>query len=328
MAYVDPDEYRMSLGDHLEDLRYRLIMGMIGPIVIAIVLLIFGEQIITFLVKPLMVALVSEGLDPRIYASSPLTAIGVYMKVSFIGGFSLGIPWLLWQLWQFIAPGLYKNERKFITMLFPGAAGLAVAGLAFMYYVMLPLMLWFLIHFTVSFSPAQVEPSRLLGDQSTTSISEEIPDQPEAFQVPMTRKDPGEPVDGQMWMKMPERELRFYAGGRMFSVKLKPERMIEPLFQLDQYISMVMWLGLAFSVAFQLPLIMLGLAKIGIVDYATMRAGWRWAMVISIALGAILTPQDPFSLIAMAVPLYLLYEFGLVLIRLFVRQPAADNFDA
>ncbi|MDH3583159.1 MAG: twin-arginine translocase subunit TatC [Phycisphaerae bacterium] len=312
----------MSLGEHLEELRYRLILALIGPVAVGIGLLVFGEEILGLIMAPLQEALLAEGLDPQVYAPSPLTAIAVYFKVAIVGGLTVSVPWILWQAWSFIAPGLYANERRFVTLMMPASIVLGVIGVLFMYFVMLPFTLWFLVFFATDFDLPEVKPNPLL---PSPHVPESVSNTPKLFQIPMTRQDPAEPQVGQMWIKVPEFELRLYAGGDLqtpvlWTTKLKQRSMIQPLFHIDQYVNLVVFFALGFVIAFQLPLVMLLLARVGILSYRQMRHHWRAALMGSAVAGAILTPQDPISMLALAIPLYVLYEFGLILVRLFAAE--------
>ena len=100
------------------------------------------------------------------------------------------------------------------------------------------------------------------------------------------------------------------------------------VFMIDQYIRFVMWLALAFVIAFQLPLVMLLLGFTRIVSREQLGRWRKWAVIVSILVGAILTPPDPISQLSLAIPLYVLYEFGLLLMRWFIRQRPLTYEDA
>lgn len=328
----------MSLGEHLEELRTRIFMGLIGPVVIMAILLFFAADIVEFICQPVRAALAAAGSDPTLRANDVTEMFGAYIRVAFVGGLILGIPWIFYQLWKFVAPGLYHTERKFVTSLIPGSIVLALVGLAFMYYVMLPLSVYFLVGFAGAYGTGTT------GMQSAPSWVLFPPEDPlkptegvAPVHFPVLATDPAEPKPGDVWIKTPEHELRVAIGdGQFLKVHLaKAGRLVEPLITLGSYISFVMWLSLASALAFQLPLVMLMLAWATVVDYALLRRGWRWAIMLSVVAGAALSPGgDIFSMIAFTVPLYLLYEFGLLLVKWFAakRGPAvfsgADNDEA
>jgi len=328
----------MPLGEHLEELRRRIILGLIGPLIFVCIVLVFGKEIIGWLTRPLLVALHSAGLPPQEYPTTAMAMFNVYLKVSLIGGLILGLPWLVYQLWLFVAPGLYAHERKFVTMLVPGSVVLTLSGLAFMYYVMLPLMLWFFIGFTLSFGVPSLEPGlfadRLPGQQQVDVPSAgygpaalglgaaEPVGEIGAFtpaRLPVTYTDPMLPKEGDAWIKLPEGEMRYFARGRLFRQRFTSSAsMATPLFHIEPYISMVVWLGLAFAIAFQLPLVLLLLGWVGIARADRLRRGRRFAFLGCFVVGMLLTPADPISMIALALPLYFLYELGVVLVQWFV----------
>ncbi|MBI1373803.1 MAG: hypothetical protein GC159_13850 [Phycisphaera sp.] len=320
-AVKDPEEVRMSLGDHLEELRYRLILGLIGPVAIALALLAVGNQLIIFLCQPLFAAQVAAKLPPQVIITDAQTAFMVYMKIAFIGGIVLGLPWLMWQLWMFVAPGLYPSERKLVTRLAPFSAVLTFLGLSFMYYVMLPFTLWFFISFTTGWFQINENDLKPTWVQETLVQGTEKPPEGHVDQKPLNLpqrwEDPAKPNPGDAWFKLPEGEIRVFDGKDLHKVSLtKSQSMITPLFELGAYISMVMTLALANAVAFQLPLVMLILGWIGLITHEQAAAVRKYAFFGCFVIGAVLTPADPGSMFALALPLYALYELGILLIRM------------
>jgi Sec-independent protein secretion pathway component TatC len=330
MTASDSESIRMSLGDHLDDLRRRLILGFIGPVIGAVVVLFFGRSLVAYLCRPLELAQARMGLAPQVYSLSVLEAFSVYLKVSLLGGLILGMPWLLWHLWQFVAAGLYRHERRFVVLLIPGSATLTVVGLLFMYYVMLPVVLAFLIGFSVSFpaSPS-VEGGwfnwiydRLIAPVETVSAPTPPPEH--ALQVPTLWQDPPVPAESQLWLKMPEQQLRLHVNGQVFAFLPQESGIIAPMFRLNDYIGFVARLALAFAITFQMPLVMVLLAQLGIVDAQQMSRIRRYMLLVCFVTGAALTPADPMSQFLLAVPMYLLYELGLLLARRLGR-PSSES---
>lgn len=328
----------MSLGEHLEELRWRLFLGLIGPLIAAIVMLIFGKQIVGFLTQPLLVAMETVGLEPRVINPNVTSAFAVYLKVSLLGGLIVGIPWLLWQLWMFIGPGLYQTEQRVVKMLVPASAALMAVGVAFLYYVMLPMMLWFLLSFAVSFEMPSLDRSVIQG-QIERQVSEDERDEtengeavepPPLVSVPRLWEDPADASIGDMWIYLPQRELRVLVDdGLVWRTRLSPavrSTMMEPLIQIDDYIGLVMLLALAFSIAFQLPLVMLVLGKVGIFSYNQMARVRKYALLVIVIVSAMVTPADPFSQVGLAIPMYALYELGLLLVKWF-GPPAEEAWD-
>jgi len=317
----------MSLGDHLEELRSRLILAVVGPLLAAVVVFFFGWDIVELLLQPLMVALEQSGQEPQVHPRQIGEAFGVYLKVSFIGGLIIGIPWLFWQLWQFVAPGLYPGERKMITAMLPGSAVLSVIGVLFMYYVMLPFTLWFLVGFANTFEMPSTgrTPVQIMTDQPVPEDVETTPVMTDNARIPVVFNRPNEHEIGDMWVRVPENVLSVDVGERVVSVRLESGRQaMSPVLGLNEYISFVLWTALAFAVAFQLPLVMLLLGKIGIFDHRMMAGARKYALLGCFMIGAFLTPADVMSMAALAMPMYLLYEFGLLLVKWFVGVPEPE----
>ena len=321
MAASNPEDVRMSLGDHLDDLRKRIFLGAIGPIIAGIVLLLFRGEIVTFLSKPAVEAFRAIGEQPKLVVRGVGDAFGIYIRVAIIGGLIIGIPWLLYQLWMFIAPGLYPQERKFVTRLIPGSVILSTIGVVFAYYVVLPFTLWFLIGFANIYNLP--EPSATPGWFQTLTDDPEItvtdPDTPPVapLQLPVLDLAPDPLVEGQVWLDSLTKEIHAVIGGRVRRFQLAGTGLISTEISLSDYISFVMWMELGFAVA-------------SLVHSSFLRKSRKFAFLICFFLGAVFTPPDPTSMVLMAVPLYLLYEFGLILMaRIEKRREEADaNTDA
>ncbi|MEZ6192733.1 MAG: twin-arginine translocase subunit TatC [Phycisphaerales bacterium] len=145
------DEVRMSFGDHLEDLRRRLLLALIGPVVTSVFGLIYGREIVGWLVRPLAQVLIFFGLPPQVYNFAVTTGFSVYMKVGLIAGLVIAAPWAVYQLWKFIESGLYANEKKAAYWVAPFSSVMSLLGLLFMYYILLPITLAFLIFFSIGY---------------------------------------------------------------------------------------------------------------------------------------------------------------------------------
>lgn len=324
----------MSLGDHLDELRRRIIFSLCGLGVGTVICLLFGKEIVSFLCVPLVMVLSRLGLSAQTHSFTILSAFNVYLKVSLLGGVILTMPWVLWQFWKFIEPGLYPHERKFVYMLVPGSTLLTITGVAFMYYIMLPVMLAFLLQFAVSFPPPSLEAegffnsylNRLMG-AVPAQVDPVESGPPPVF--PVLKNDPLNPVDGMIWIKIPEYQLRVMVQGEVRSMALVEPTLNAPLLQIDQYVSSVIWLALAFALTFQLPIVMLMLGVSRIVGAVEMARIRKYALLGCCIVGALLTPADPLSMILLAGPMYLLYEVGILLCRLFVKPYVMeeDDFD-
>jgi sec-independent protein translocase protein TatC len=289
-AEADPVEaHRMSLGDHLDELRKRLFAG-VGAVAIFFALAFaFAEHpqgTVAIVLAPMEravdwlntdyarlyeEALVADPAKKRLEwfesddPTSPeytrlrepiarrgqTTGVGelfmVKLRAATYLGLFLGGPVLIWQLWLFIAAGLYKNERRAVMGYLPPALMLFAGGISFGYFLLVPYGFYFL-------------------------------NVPSSVDMPM------------------------------------------PDFKLDQYFEFLSALCLALGFVFQLPVVMMAVARVGVVSVAQMRRFRRYFIVLAFVVAGILTPPDPYTQSMMAIPLCLLYEVGILAAR-FVSKP-------
>ncbi len=136
------EEGTLSILEHIEELRRRLLRGLIALGIGVVVSAIFAGRILEWLARPLP----GGGLQ-QLEAIEVTENVGVFMQATLLGGVTLAMPFILYQLWQFVAPGLYPHERRYVYFLLPLATLLFVSGALFTYYVMLPTAIPFLIGF-------------------------------------------------------------------------------------------------------------------------------------------------------------------------------------
>ncbi|HEU0161188.1 MAG TPA: twin-arginine translocase subunit TatC [Rhizomicrobium sp.] len=250
------DATKAPLMEHLLELRTRLIWAVVSFGVAFIVSFIFAKPIFNFLTRPLHDALRGQENDHLIYTA--LTEVFfTNVKIGMFGGICLGFPAIAAQLWIFVAPGLYRHEKRAFLPFLIATPFMFALGAAFVYYVMLP----FSIHFFAGF---QVE-----GTANTMGV--------------------------QLQAKVSE------------------------------YLELVMTLIFAFGLTFQLPVLLAILGKIGIVSSKALREMRRYAIVGLFAVAAVFTPPDAISMLALAVPLTLLYEVSIWLVIYFERQRARED---
>ena len=234
----------MTLGEHLDDLRRRLFYSAGGLALGVVLCLIFGKQIMVWIETPFVAALTSMGKDPSLAVTTVTGAFGTYLRISVYAGLVLSSPWIFYQLWSFVAAGLYARERRYVWLALPFSLSLFLLGAVFAAYLSIPA-----IKFFISF-----------GD----------------------------------------------------------EMGIKPIILLDEYVSFMTNLLLAFGAVFQVPLVVLVLARVGLVQAQTLRRYRRHVIVAMAAVAAVLAPADVFSMMAMLVPMCLLYELGVFLAWLLV----------
>jgi sec-independent protein translocase protein TatC len=306
----NPDDFQMSIGDHLEELRRRILLGIIGLVPAVLVCLLFGRQILGFLCRPLLRAEQRYDVNPQLSSVQISDAFMVYMKVSLIAAIAVAGPWIVYQLWKFVSAGLYPRERKYVTKYIPLSIVLMLCGMLFVYYVVLPFSLQFFIGFTADFPlqlPSVVDPAVAASTTQPTFV-QAVPG------------NPAHPAEFQMWFDTLQRRLKIFVGGNVRVVPFGPDSLLATSFTLPDYLDLVLQLLLTFGLAFQLPIVVMALARIGLVEIATFQH-WRRYVYLGLSMVAAgLAPGDVVTAtIALLVPLVLLYELGIFLAKLGAR---------
>ena len=318
----------MSFGDHLEELRSRVIIALIVPLPLAILLFFFADTLRAILIEPALVALEANGLPAHLQALGPAEVLTTNLKLSIIGAIVLSAPWIIWQTWKFVEPGLYSHERRFVHFLIPGSIVLTIAGLALLYWVMLPLMLRVLIAFGV---PGPEAITTLDATQAEARITAKT-DQGEAV-IPIFEKPPEDPAPGEVWIDAKTRSLMIVmpmpgatdGSYEIGTISVNREGTISQEFRLSEYINFVLILMLAIAIAFQMPLVILLLGWMGLAERRVLERNRRYALVVCALLGAVLTPADVVSMVLLFIPLYLLYELGIILLRIAPAHRVAEG---
>jgi sec-independent protein translocase protein TatC len=355
-----PPEAAMSLGEHLEELRRRVIFGLLGLVPLVAAGLYFGETILAFLVQPALDAMRRAGVSEGMQTTSPLEGFNQYMKVAFILAAVVGAPWLVFQLWKFVSPGLYARERRFAYILGPMSIVLSLMGITFMYYVMLPMVLFFFVEFNAKL-------------MSRKNVIVDVPAGAVLPLAPVLDGDPASPAPGQMWINRRLNQLRIAvplvdgpapkvttgdagkttkssepaaapvpvpvstgadsapsvvaAPVRVMGMKMaEGTSIVQQDFRISEYVSMVLTFAVAFAIAFQTPVVVLLLGWIGILKPWMLNKYRKHAIFACVVVGAVIGPADPFSMFALAIPLYLLYEGGLILLRVLPAERVARGF--
>jgi sec-independent protein translocase protein TatC len=148
----------MNLGDHLDELRARLILALAGLGVGLLVSAFFGQYFVKLLLKPYELAVRDTGLSPHIQAITVAEPFMVYMKAVLVLAALISSPWLFYQLWSFIAAGLYKHERQFVYKVVPFSTFLFIAGTLFFIFIIAPMTMKFFITFNLGVKYLEYNP--------------------------------------------------------------------------------------------------------------------------------------------------------------------------
>jgi sec-independent protein translocase protein TatC len=244
------DPSRMTLVEHLTELRNRLIKSVLAIAVGALAGFVFYPQIFDALIEPYCeIDRVTDVTgECALYIRDPLGGFKLRFMIAGYAGLFIASPVVLWQLWRFITPGLYENEKRYAVpfVLSSVALFLTGAGLAF----------W-----TV----------------------------PKAF------------------------EFLFSIGGDDLTPLLEPVA----------YLSFITFMMLAFGIGFEFPILLIFLQLVGVLSSRRLRSWRRYAIVLIVVLVAVITPSgDPYSLLALSVPMYVFYETSIIVGRLIERRRA------
>jgi sec-independent protein translocase protein TatC len=237
-----------TLISHLLELRTRLLHIVVAVVVAFVPLAFMSNQLFTLVAQPLIEKL-PEGTS--IIATSVVAPFMTPLKLSLIAAIFVAMPYILYQAWAFVAPGLYRHEKRFALPLFVSSVVLFYVGVAFAYYVVFPLMFSFL----TATAPTGV---RMMTDMAN-------------------------------------------------------------------YLDFTLLLFFAFGIAFEMPVATVLLVATGLVKVESLRKNRGYVLLGIFVVAAFLTPPDAISQTFMAVPMYILYELGIVLSQLLTRRRAADR---
>lgn len=246
---------RAPLIEHLVELRKRLIYSVLGFVLVFGVCLYFAVDIYEFLVRPLSNAL-KDHPGRRLIYTGLTEAMLTQIKVAFFAAIMLSFPIVAVQMWAFVAPGLYKNERKAFLPFLIATPILFTAGAAMAYYVVFPLAWTFFLSFET-----------------------------------MGAGSGGLPIQ--------------------FEGKV------------NEYLDLSMKLIFSFGVMFLMPVALTLMGYVGIISSDWLRDKRKYAIILIFIVAAVLTPPDVFSQCALALPVCLLYEASIIMVRLTEKKRAA-----
>jgi len=234
---------------HLIELRDRIVRSIIAIGVVFAILSFFPgpAALYDLLAKPLVAQLPAGS---HLIATNVISPFLVPLKITLLLSFLVALPVVLYQLWAFIAPGLYSHEKRLVLPLVVSSTVLFLAGVAFCYFFVFGRV----FHFIQSFAPK--------------------------------------------------------------SVNVAPD--------IEAYLGFVLTMFLAFGATFEVPIVVVVLARMGVVSVAKLREFRGYFVVIAFVIAAVITPPDMVSMLALAIPMCLLYEVGLWAAALTGKKPAAD----
>ena len=243
-----PNAAQESFISHLIELRDRLLRVMIVFVVVFLGLFHWAQDLYALLARPMLAVLPKGG---QMIATEVITPFLVPIKVAMMTAFLITLPHTLYQIWSFIAPGLYQHEKKLGIPLIIASLMLFMFGMAFAYFLVFPVV----FGFVVGVAPVGVAVMTDIG----------------------------------------------------------------------KYLDFVMMMFLAFGITFEVPIVVILLVKMGIVSVAKLREVRPYVIVGAFVVGAVFTPPDIVSQFMLAVPLWLLYEAGIVVAALLIKpRPNAE----
>ncbi|MFT5424372.1 MAG: sec-independent protein translocase protein TatC [Phycisphaerales bacterium] len=314
----EPNFGLMSFGDHLEDLRKRIFLGIIGVLPIFLIAFGFGRELLSMLIEPARTELLKGGQSATMLQTAPFETFGTVVHISVVVTVLLGAPWLLYQLWRFIAPGLYSHERRFVHFLAPLSMVLAVSGILFLFHIILPLVLAFFVGWGNNVS--QPDPETMI-----------VPPGIVLQEVTVLEADPVEPTAGQAWLNSTLSQWRVCVENlpeqppKIMGVGLTTGSSIVQQYKISEYVKTVLNMGMAFGIGFQMPVVVLMCGWIGIVGLDGFKKYRKHIFAGCFVAAAILTPADPASMLLLGTPLYLLFELGLILLKFFPASKVAGH---
>lgn len=239
--------FEQSFISHLMELRTRLIRALLALVIVFVCLFPWSKELYALMAAPLLATLPKGG---QMIATDVVGVFLVPMKVTMMAAFLIALPYVLYQVWAFVAPGLYAHEQRLVLPLIFFSVLLFFCGMAFAYFLVFPTVFGFM---------AKVAP------------------------------------EGVAWMT-----------------------------DIDKYLSFVLSTFMAFGVTFEVPVIVIVLVRTGIVSIAKLKEVRPYVIVGAFVIGAVFTPPDVLSQVMLAVPLWLLYELGIVLATFISKQKAPE----
>ena len=337
-ADTEESQVRMGFGEHLEELRKRLINSLLGSAGFIILCLYYSKTIVEVLLEPYRVALAAHGYLDIFSYSKPPSIVITYLSLGVKVGLILASPWIIYQLWLFVAAGLYKKERRIVYKYIGPSAILFLLGVAFFYYLVLPLTLNFFIGFTDDTAMSTPKPSwieRQMGlDPAPKGVDlTKIPTGEAAAAtmpaIPVVSSDPPKPPNGAgyLFFNATDGMIKFRVGDLTYNMLVvRQGSLFSNVPQFDEYLDFLFFTSLVFGLAFEMPMVILVLAQIGLVRVATFRSMRKYAYFGIAVASCIAAPStDVLTMFCLMVPLIALYEAGVFAASMAVGKEAEED---
>ncbi|MGC9260349.1 MAG: twin-arginine translocase subunit TatC [Phycisphaerae bacterium] len=325
----------MSFGDHLDDLRKRLILSLLGAAIGIVICTLFANNIIDFLFQPYLLALRYSGYPQSLLYNKPAGNVIMYLMLGIKAGLLLASPWIIYQFWLFVAAGLYRRERSLVYRYIGPSIFLFIVGVAFFFLLVLPIMLKFFLAFNQQVPMPHLQPNAIenmiYGKQLEVNSWAKLPtgNQVKPLLIPMVRSNPTHFPKHHiaLWYNAVQGRLLIHAEGRVLALNAQPaDSLFAPLAMLHDYLGFVTIMALVFGLAFELPMVMMVLAQIGVMSARKFGRMWRYAVLILAVLSALLAPTpDIVTFSSIFVPLVLLYALGLILATFVTSRKKDDS---
>lgn len=285
----DLEDSSAPLLEHLRELRQRLIRSVIAFIIGIVVIFTVAEPILQFLLVPIEETLRDLGdPSPTMQYTSPQEYLFTLFRISMVFGFALAFPYIAYQMWRFVAPGLYRKEKNAFLPFIVASPVMFLLGASFAHYIVTPLAMAFFL----GFADVSSIFANLLGQVAEAPADVVVP--PEAIAVPAT--DEG---------------VRITFFGKVNE-------------SLDITLKFIM----AFGLCFQLPVLLTLMGKAGLVTARGLEKMRKYAMVGILLLAALVTPPDVITQLILFVAVYGLYEISIQLVKAVERRKVRELREA